>query len=790
MPRFVILISCVFALLARVAPAAEPAAAPAAEPAAADLEFFEQKIRPVLVAECYQCHSADAAKRNKLKGGLSLDTREATRRGGDSGPAVVPGKVEDSLIVTALRHEQFLMPPTKKLPPGVVTDFETWIKRGAADPRDGTATKTVTIDYQKARREHWSFQPLSDPGPPKVGNSAWIRNDVDRFILAKLEAANISPSPSADPAALIRRVSFDLIGLPPTPDEVASFVQACASSAPVDGATGPESPGEKAYLALVNKLLASPHYGERWGRHWLDLARYADSNGFHSDLDRPNAWRYRDYVISSFNADKPYPQFVAEQLAGDELDGANDETLIATGFNCNGPSNDDNMGSGRALQQYRLDQLDDVISTTSTVFLGLTLGCARCHDHKFDPISAEDYYRFLAIFNNTEKRGGVRTKAAAKEGEDKFPKIQSLVETSAKVRPTYLLRRGNLDFRGPEVPPGVPTITALQPVTFPDPAKEATSTGRRRVLAQWIAAPENPLTYRVLANRLWQHHFGRGIVATPSNFGQGGAKPTHPELLDFLARRIIADGGRMKAVHRLIVTSATYRQSSAIVNVPLPSGYAQPQVAAQTPHTLDPDALLLWRYPRKRLEAEALRDAVLTASGKLNPVMGGPGIKPRIRAELLNASQRNKWPLLVHEGPEHWRRSIYIYVKRQLLMPMMELFDAPSASETCANRAASVVPTQALLLMNDEFIEDQARFLAERVLAETQGDLPQSVARAFVVVLSRSPTAQRHREALDFIAARETAYLADKVKPDAARLRAVADLAHVLFNCNEFVYVE
>lgn len=745
--------------------------APAAEPNPHDLEFFEQKIRPVLVEKCYECHSAEAAKGNKLKGNLLLDTREGSRRGGDSGPAVVPGKIDESLIVSALKHESFIMPPTSKLSAAVAADFEHWIQRGAPDPREGGAGKVATIDFEKARREHWAFQPMQQPSPPAVQNKKWVRNEIDAFVLAKLEEKNLAPSVEAGRTTWLRRVTFDLIGLPPSPEEIAAFV---------------DDRSPDAFERVVDRLLDSPHYGERWGRHWLDLARYADSSGFHNDLDRPNAWKYRDYVIESFNADRPYAQFVIEQLAGDEIAGADEQSRIATGFNCNGPSNEDNVAKdAKSKERYRLDQLDDVISTVATVYLGLTVGCARCHDHKIDPISAEDYYRFLAVFNNTEKHGPPMTDSQYKKlTPEKRPKFQGLIETSAKIRPTYLLRRGNLDFPAGEVQPGVPTVLAARSIEFPAPGKDAKTTGRRRTLAEWIAAPTNPLTYRVLANRLWQHHFGRGIVATPSNFGFGGAKPTHPELLDYLAQKIIADGGRLKPTQRAIVLSATYRQTSAERGTRSAerSGGAS---AAQ----IDPDNSLLWRQNKQRLEAEAIRDAILTASGKLNPQRNGPGIKPRIRAELLDASKRNQWPVIEKEGPAQWRRSVYIYVKRQLLMPMMELFDAPTTTESTSSRQASIVPTQALLLMNDEFIEDQSKYLAERVFKEAiRGNA--AVERIFLLTLSAPPSQERLDDALAFLAERKTAYADDGLTVDEARVKAWADLAHVLFNSNQFVFVE
>lgn len=692
---------------------------------------FEKTVAPIFKRHCVACHGE-----RKEEGELRLDTL-----GRDFSNGQLAGRWRD--VADRIRLGE--MPPEDqpKLSADEAKKIVDWITR--------------QLELVQSSKGHWAFQPLiKENAPPQVSSDdGWVRNEVDRFVLSKLRAAGLSPSEEADRVTLLRRVTFDLIGLPPTPDEVAEFV-------------ADDSP--QAWERVIDRLLASPHYGERWGRHWLDLAQYADSSGFHNDLDRPHAWKYRDYVIRSFNEDKPYARFVAEQLAGDEVDGANDESFIATGFCRNGPSNDDNMGkTPEAIAQYRADQLDNVISTTSTVFLGLTIGCARCHNHKTEPLTSRDYYSLLAIFNGTQKHGlvpGTEDAKGKKVEVDPAIQIQALVERNSKVPPTFVMRRGIATNKGEQVEPAVPAVLVTEPLKFPQPDAQEKSSLRRRTLAEWITSPDNPLTWRVLANRVWQHHFGKGLVATPSNLGVSGAAPTHPELLDWLARQLVANGGRLKPLHKLLLMSATYRQSS------------QHRDAAAK---IDPSNQRLWRMNLRRLEAEVLRDGILAASGKLNLKGGGPGIKPRVRAELLTASQRNKWPVVAKETEQHWRRSVYIYSKRQLLMPMMELFDAPTTTDSCSVRLASVVPTQALLLMNDEFVEDQAGYLAARAVAESEDDLPSIVERMFARTVSRVPNSDRLREAIDFVKLRET---------QSSRTAALTDLAHVLFNSSEFLYVD
>ncbi len=625
---------------------------------------------------------------------------------------MVPGEPEQSLAVQALKHMgDVAMPPDGRLLDIQVQAIEKWIASGAPFPATSSAPSAMAVRMQAAER-HWAFQPLSKSAPPQVQQTDWPRNPIDQFILAKLQQRHWSPAAPADRETLIRRVTLDLIGLLPSPEEVHQFVN---------------DPAPDAYDKLVDRLLASQHYGERWGRHWLDLARYADSSGFHNDLDRPWAWKYRDYVIDSFNDDKPYSKFVAEQLAGDEVPAADQNSWIATGFARNGPSNDDNMGKTEsALKQYRADQLDDVVSTTSTVFLGVTLGCARCHDHKSDPFPTEDYYSLLAIFNGTEEFGQKPTNAAPKTKEptkvDAEQSILARVERRAQVPATFVMRRGNASNLGAEVPPAVPQVLAGQSVKFPEPPVDGNSSLRRLTFANWITAPHNALTWRVLANRIWQHHFGRGLVATPSNFGFTGDQPSHPELLDYLAGQLIDHAGHWKPLHKMIVTSATYQQPLRLISTTANRSAKRLVIAHVAASIGSRGSARLYSHGERQFEQAA----------------GRPGIKPQLPAELIPASQRNKWPLIKEEQPEHWRRSVYIYAKRQLLMPLMELFDAPTTTDSCAVRSQSVVPTQALVLMNDQFVESQAEFLAKRVLREASDD--QQVQHMFQIALGRLPS--------------------------------------------------
>ena len=723
--------------------------------------FFAGKVQPILRRACYECHEADSPE-----SGLDLTSTEGVFTGSESGAVVSPGKSTESLLVQVLSADAELhMPPEAQLSADEIAVITRWIDE--LDPNVKVGSRLIRDED----RNHWSFQPVERPIIPDVQGEQWTRTPIDHFVLARLEESGLNPSGQADKSTLLRRVYFDLVGLPPSPDDIAAFVN---------------NDRPDAFEQTVDRLLASPQYGERWGRHWLDLARYADSSGFHDDVDRPHAWRYRDYVIESFNNDKSYARFVREQLAGDELPDASPETWIATGFCRNGPTNDNNMGKGVALEKYRMDELDDIVSTTSNVFLGLTIGCARCHNHKFDPLSQHDYYRFLAYFHSTERRRLNLSSMAAKLPEllpvksDKknamLPAAMVRTDLGLKSKSTYVLWRGDVRNRGPIVLPGIPDVLDSRVQSSKNEPEQQKS--HRSNLADWITDSKNPLTWRVMANRVWHYHFGRGLVNTPSNFGRLGERPTHPKLLDWLADALRRSGGSLKSLHREIVTSAVYRQASEGRRVGNPS------------YEIDPENRLLWRMNRRRLEAEPLRDAMLAVAGNLNVQMGGPGVKPRIRPELLVASQRNKWPEVKTEGPQHWRRSVYIYVKRQLQFPMLELFGAPSTAHSCARREDSLVPTQSLVMMNDDFMHDQASRFASRIVRETDGEMNSCVKRAFLIAVGREPSSMQVDEAIDFLESQSQRLIKEGCKEEAVTHGALTDFCHVLMNLSEFVYVE
>jgi mono/diheme cytochrome c family protein len=831
--------------------------------------LFKETILPILDRNCLVCHGGTVQR-----GGLDLRSKESVLRGGASGPVIRPGSAQQSLLYQLITHQKEpAMPMGGKLGESEIAAIAAWIDRLAPDEAlPGAGKHSAPIrepgsPVTERDRQFWSFVKPVRPAVPESKSKNWGRNEIDAFILQKLEEKGLKPAPPAEPAALLRRACFDLTGLPPSPGELDAFLN-------------DRSPG--AFERAVERLLASPQYGERWGRHWLDLARYADSGGFEFDVDRPHAWRYRDYVIRSFNDDKPYDRFVQEQLAGDELQPGNPEALVPTGFCRNGPTVDN-----ASNEQTRMDELDDMVSTTGSVFMALTVGCARCHDHKYDPIPQKDYYRLQAIFLPSQKTerllGNDSEQAAVKlrnqeidrqiapfkekiaeierpvrkrllaEKVERFTRLseqagalagkdsgeyrrelaaqferdvklqpeeidaglppagrherQALmkeVEKLNRLRPSppaavmaitniegtppqgFLLKRGDHRQKGEAVSPGFLSSLSSLP-SLPAPVTEA-STGRRLRLSQWLTHPEHPLTARVAANRVWQYHFGRGLVGTASDFGVNGERPSHPELLDWLATEFVARGWSMKSMHRLIMTSSAYGQSSR-----------WDAAAAKA----DPENRLLWRFSPRRLEAESVRDAILEVSGSLNREMGGPGIYPRIDRAVIGTGSTNKWPVDVEEDAATWRRSVYVFQKRSVVLPLLEVFDCPDSTVSSPVRSASTIAPQALALLNNSFVLQQSRRFAQRVL-EHSGSAPSDHAqRAFRLALGRKATSRELAWSLDFLRNQTIAY-AQSVSPSAqpdgsgadatganpAAFRALADLCHAMFNLNEFLYLE
>ena len=730
----------------------------------------------------------------------------------------------------------------------------------AADDPAPKPTPLAPIEkFRVDQRDHWAYQPLEPVEPPDVSEAEWIRNPIDRFILADLESVELPHSPEADRVALIRRVTYDLTGLPPTPEAVAAFL---ADARP------------DAYERLVDGLLQSPQYGVRWAQHWLDLAHYADTNGFELDAERPDAWRYRDWVVGALNADIPYDRFIALQIAGDELEKGDVSALIATGFGRSGPR--EVVGGNVIPEVQRQNELTEITGTVGSVFLGLTIGCARCHDHKFDAIPTTDYYRLQSFFAASRldepliapkaevEAFEAATKAVAakiapirkqlaeleapyrkaladakqamltaeerallaipeKDRTDQQKKIIKGIQNSIRItwedvaeavadakvdferrealkrqihqieltrpRPpahalalidaaptapdTFVYRRGDYRNKGPGVeprPPGV-ILASQRKDAFPKDAIKPLekSTGRRAGLAEWLADDDNPLVARVIVNRLWQHHFTRGIVATPSDFGVRGEFPSHPELLDWLAARLIEEGWRLKPLHRLMVTSAAYRQSSKAV----------PRLIE-----MDEENSLLGRMNRRRLDAEGVRDAMLAVSGELNPKMGGPGVLAPLEKEVADlifteAEVVDLWP--VDPDPrEHMRRSLYLFKKRNVRYPLLESFDAPDNQTACPRRETSTHALQALNLLNSEIAIGRARALAARILREAPDDQAARIERAYRVVLCRPPSSAETARTEAFLDAQRQA------DGDAA---AWDDFALALLNCNEFLYI-
>ncbi|MBB6053221.1 PSD1 and planctomycete cytochrome C domain-containing protein [Armatimonas rosea] len=683
-----------------------------------DTVYFTQKVQPILEKRCVGCHGAETQLSH-----FDLRSRESTLKGGTRGAALVPGNAAKSLMHILLTGSRApLMPPSGKLPASELATLKTWI--------DGGAPWGVTTSLASRQKQTWwSFQPIKAPFPAKnerLGEG--LGRGIDTFITAKLKENNLSLSPPAPRRVLIRRVYADLWGLPPAPEDVEAFVRD----------TDP-----RAYEKLIERLLASPRYGERWGRHWLDLARYADSGGFEGDKDRPLMYRYRDWVIDAFNKDLPYDEFIRLQIAGDELKPSDPSALIATGYLACGPQDivENNV-------RTRANELDDLVATTGSVVLGLTIGCARCHDHKYDPVKMTDYYRLAAIFAPTERR----------EVDVPGGKALAVTDKAPTFGPSFLLRRGDAYQPDKEIKPGFVCSLPGGAIEVGPSAAGAKTTGRRAALAKWLTSKENPLTARVLVNRVWQHHFGRGLVATTSNFGLNGELPSHPELLDTLAQQFMASGWSIKALHRTMLLSQTYQQASDIRPAALKT---------------DPLNKLFWRMPVRRLEGEAVRDSLLSVAGTLNLEVGGPAVYPPVDSSLrADTFQGLNWPNEAEDSPKTWRRSVYVKVKRSLLLPQLEVFDCPEITYTVAQRNVTTTPLQALTLLNDPLILRQAALFAERLQRERPGDTWAQVDRAYRLCFGRSPSPRERQLSLSFL-----------------KTRSLAELCHTLVNLNEFVYV-
>jgi hypothetical protein len=604
-------------------------------------------------------------------------------------------------------------------------------------------------------REHWAFRPLAAPAVPHVGDTSWPRNAIDQFILAALRDAGLDSSPEADRFTLIRRVTIDLTGLPPTPNEVDQFL---ADDEP------------NAYERVVDRLLARSAYGERWAQHWLDLARFAETDGFEHDHVRPDAWKYRDWVIQALNDDMPYGEFVRLQIAGDLVRPGDESAAVATGFALAGPD----MPDINLDEERRHMVLNDITATVGSVFLGLTIGCAECHDHKYDPLSQADFYRLRAFFE-----------PALHFEKHKFGRVlREEHEAGAPRRASHVCERGDFRRPGPQVEPAYPRIAVADPQSpLPVPMRDRerrleprrkSTKPSRLALANWLANDDNFLATRVIVNRLWQHHFGRGLVRTPSDFGVMGDAPSHPLLLDWLAGELVRRGGSLKKMHKLMLTSATYRQSSRPAENPSPTELDHWKSAAE----LDPDNRLLWRAERQRLEGEAIRDSVLAAAEKLSPGAGGRGVMPPLPDELTTTLLKDQWKPSPDEE-DHRRRSIYLFARRNLRFPIFEAFDRPETNASCPVRSQSTIAPQALLLLNSEFSLSSARALAELARGRFGDDRDAQIDLIYRRALGRPPTAAQLARARIFLTER-----------DSGQADTLALFCLAVFNTNEFIYVD
>ncbi|MEW4529199.1 DUF1553 domain-containing protein [Maioricimonas sp. JC845] len=666
---------------------------------------FNRDVAPILVSRCLECHHQTEAA-----GGLVLSNADGLARGGDSGAAITPGNVDESLLHQRIADGE--MPPERKgqpqpLPPEEARILARWIRAGAPWPAGRVLDPYERTSDVRGGRDWWSLQPITRPPVPQVRQQQRIANPIDAFILARLEAEEMQPAPVADRRTLIRRLFIDLTGLPPTAEQIAASEQDDAPDA---------------WERLVDRLLASPHFGERWARHWLDVVRFAETSGYERDQTKPFAWKYRDWVVQAFNEDLPYDRFILEQLAGDELPDRTEQSVIGTGFLRLGTWNDEPNDP----QDYKYERLEDLVHATSSAFLGMTVKCARCHDHKFDPIPQLDYYRMAAAFwpGPIEPRSR-KLLGGPSADELGMTDVLGWTDVTTSPAPLHLLRNGERHHPLQQVAPASLSLIPELFREFEAPQSESRTTQRRLQLARWIARPDNPLTARVIVNRLWQHHFGKGLVRSPNNFGFTGEQPTHPELLDWLASELIANGWRLKPLHRLMVTSTTYRQTSVH---PDWSDYSESDFANRR----------WWRAERRRVDAETLRDSLLASSGELDLKLGGPSFRPSVSPEALEGLSRKASAWDASPETEQHRRSLYIFMQRSLLPPIMTTFDLPDTTLPCGRRDATTVAPQALSLLNNDFIHRRSLALARHAIdtAETPAE---RAAHVWQSVYGRAP---------------------------------------------------
>ncbi|MGV3774045.1 MAG: DUF1553 domain-containing protein [Verrucomicrobiales bacterium] len=784
---------------------------------AEQIDFFEKKVRPVLVENCYECHSV---QNNKSKGGLALDTREGLLKGGGGGPVIVPHDPDKSLIIKAILRtdEELQMPPKHKLPDEKIQDLIAWVRMGAPDPRGTEAPAEPASDP----KDFWSFKKVVKVSPPSVAKTDWPLTEIDFFILQTLENKGLTPAPATDKTTWLRRVTFDLAGFPPAPSEIDDFL---------------DDDSAEAHAKVVDRLLASPAYGERWGRYWLDVVRYADTAGDSSDYPVPQAYRYRDYVIESFNQDKPFDQFIAEQIAGDLLPHKDRQerykNLIATGYIAN------SRRFGVNPENVQHLTIEDSIDNLGKAFLGLTVSCARCHDHKYDPLTMEDYYGLYGIFSSTkypfagsenekrqrglvpllpedqvneifkahnEKVGPIEDKIKELEAEivelrrkerEKSPEsekdapvntrtpravreeiralrrdIEKLTAKAPRVERAYAVTDGEgkdvrIHTRGEPRKPGKVAPRKFIEVLGGYPVPPEVKGSGRLELAKWIASTNNPLTARVLVNRVWQFHFGNGLVTTPNDFGIRGKAPSHPELLDYLAARLMEENWSLKSMHRLMVLSQTYRQSSAN-----PSDWSIP----------DPNNAYLWKFNRKRLDAEALRDSLLFVSGRLENEKPRPHPFP----------PEDKWGYTQHNPfnavYESSYRSVYLMQQRIKKHPYLELFDGADPNSSTAVRTINITPLQALFMMNDKFAHAQSQVFAKRVI-ESSTDEEERITYAHRVAFGRPPKESELGQMRNYLAAYR-ASIAGNCTNEELEQKPWESAARVLFSSNEFCFID